>query len=218
MVKYFTIYGERCSGTNFIERAIVKNFNIELTWKYDFKHFFGFHEFNENDKYDDVLFIGIIRSPYEWLSSLYEARHHLPQSVIQNWESYINNEFYSIREDTGKEIMEDRNMINKKRYKNIFDLRYTKNNFLINIMKNKVKNYILLRYEDFNNNYELSMKFMEEKYKLKRKNKDLVFINNYKGYGGKKYIKKKYIIPEHIKDKIKKKLNKEQEKSLGYNV
>ena len=47
MVKYFTIYGERCSGTNFIERAIVKNFEIELTWKYDYKHFFGFHEFKE---------------------------------------------------------------------------------------------------------------------------------------------------------------------------
>ena len=139
MVKYFTIYGERCSGTNFVENAIKKNFKLELTWEYDFKHFFGNYKFKEKDKYDDTLFIGIIRSPYEWMSSLYRTQHHIPYENRKNWISFINNEFYSINE--GQEKMEDRNMINKQRYKNIFELRYVKNNFLINDMKDKVNNY-----------------------------------------------------------------------------
>ena len=33
-IKYFTIYGERCSGTNFLESAIKENFELEITWKY----------------------------------------------------------------------------------------------------------------------------------------------------------------------------------------
>ena len=216
MVKYFTIYGERCSGTNFVERAIIKNFKLELTWEYDFKHFFGNYKFKEKDKYDDTLFIGIIRSPYEWMSSLYRTQHHIPYENRKNWISFINNEFYSINE--GQEKMEDRNMINKQRYKNIFELRYVKNNFLINDMKDKVNNYILLRYEDFNDRYELSMNFIKEKFNLESLHENLVYINNYKGYGTVKYEKKKYYIPENLLIEIQKKLNKEQENSLGYVV
>lgn len=214
MVKYFTIYGERCSGTNFIERAIIKNFKIELTWDYDFKHFFGHYKFEEKEKYDETLFIGIIRGPFEWMSSLYRTHHHIPYKNRINWKSFINNEFYSIH--NGKEKLEDRNMITKKRYKDIFELRYLKNKFLIEEMKNKVNNYILLRYEDFLDRYELSMKFVQEKFKLVRLNEKLIHINNYKGYGDVKYKKKKYFIPENVLIEIKKNLNKEQEKSLGY--
>jgi len=39
-IKYFTILGERCSGTKFLEAAIVKNFNLKITWEYNWKHFF----------------------------------------------------------------------------------------------------------------------------------------------------------------------------------
>jgi len=214
MVKYFTIYGERCSGTNFVERAIIKNFKIELTWKYDFKHFFGFYDFKEKEKYDDTLFIGIIRGPYEWMSSLYRTHHHIPYKNRKNWNSFVNNEFYSM--DKGEEKMEDRNMFTKERYKNIFELRYMKNKFLIEDMKKKVNNYIFLRYEDFNDRYELSMNYIEKKFNLERLNKELIYINNYKGYGTTKYKKKKYFIPEEIVLIIQERLNKEQENSLGY--
>lgn len=214
MVKYFTIYGERCSGTNFVERAIIKNFKLELTWKYDFKHFFGFYDFKEKEKYDDTLFIGIIRGPYEWMSSLYRTHHHIPYKNRKDWNSFVNNEFYSM--DKGEEKMEDRNMFTKERYKNIFELRYMKNKFLIEDMKKKVNNYIFLRYEDFNDRYELSMNYIEKKFNLERLNKELIYINNYKGYGNIKYKKKKYFIPEEIVLIIQERLNKEQENSLGY--
>ena len=41
-IKNFTIFGERCSGTNYVQQLILKNFDTEITWKYGWKHFFGF--------------------------------------------------------------------------------------------------------------------------------------------------------------------------------
>lgn len=33
IIKYITIYGERCSGTNYLEELINLNFDVEITWK-----------------------------------------------------------------------------------------------------------------------------------------------------------------------------------------
>jgi hypothetical protein len=53
--------------------------------------------------------------------------------------------------------MNDRNIYTGERYKNIFELRYTKNKFLIDDLPNKVKNHILLRYEDVLDDFENTM-------------------------------------------------------------
>ncbi len=63
-----TIYGERCSGTNYLEELLLLNFDIELTWEYGWKHFFGYNDLSNTD---DVLFIGIIRNLPDWLNSFY---------------------------------------------------------------------------------------------------------------------------------------------------
>ena len=41
MLKKFTIYGERCSGTNYLEKIINLNFDVNVTWEFGWKHFFG---------------------------------------------------------------------------------------------------------------------------------------------------------------------------------
>ena len=50
MIKYFTIYGERCSGTNFLFHAIKENFELEFTSEFGEKHFFGFHDYTNSEK------------------------------------------------------------------------------------------------------------------------------------------------------------------------
>ena len=45
VIKKVTIYGERCSGTNYLEELIVSNFDVKITWEYGWKHFFGFNNF-----------------------------------------------------------------------------------------------------------------------------------------------------------------------------
>ena len=91
MVKYFTVMGERCSGTNFLENAIAENFELELIWHYGFKHFFGFYDYSKKNPIikndDDVLFIGIVREPISWINSFNNTKHHIPE---QNRENIFN--------------------------------------------------------------------------------------------------------------------------------
>jgi len=41
-------------------------------------------------------------------------------------------------------------------------MRKIKNNYLINDMKKKVKNYILIRYEDLRDNYDVVLDFLHQ--------------------------------------------------------
>lgn len=158
MITKFTILGERCSGTNFLEQAIIKNFDIEITWQYGYKHFFGFEDYSDSD---DTLFIGIVRNPYKWINSLYKTPYHLQEELKTSQKAFLANEFWSYYDDAlihssdyGSEILFDRNIYTGDRYKNIFECRKIKCNFLLNDMPKKVKNYILIRYEDLRDKYE----------------------------------------------------------------
>ena len=70
MLDKFTIYGERCSGTNYLELLIKLNFRTTVTWKFGWKHFFGHHQ-SGLDKSSDILCVCIVRDLHPWLNSLY---------------------------------------------------------------------------------------------------------------------------------------------------
>ena len=217
MIQYFTIYGERCSGTNFLMHAIQDNFNIKFTAEYAWKHFFGHYDFNNFSEEDNnkTLFIGIIRGPVEWINSFYKKMHHIPIENKLNINTFMFNQFYSVYDDN-KEIMEDRNFITKERYKNIFELRKIKNHYLINDMKMKVKNYILIRYEDLRDNYNNILDFIQTKFNLEKKAENYIPIDSYKGNNIRPYLRKPITLRLRNIDKIKNNVDKEQENSLGY--
>lgn len=142
MIKKFTILGERCSGTNFLENAIRRNFDIDITWDYGWKHFFGFNDYKNSD---DVLFIGIVRNPYTWVDSLFRTPHHLQDelrirtnNLLYDQHKFLTSECWSYRDDNDSksinEIIEDRNIYTKGRYKNIFEMRKVKCQYLLNDM------------------------------------------------------------------------------------
>lgn len=217
MVKYFTVYGERCSGTNFLTSAMQENFKLEFTTKYTWKHFFGHYKFENNEEENDTLFIGIVRNPITWIDSFYKKPHHVPSENLVNINSFISNKFYSIyNSDPHNEIMEDRHILTNERYNNIFELRYVKNNYLITEMKKKVKNYLLIRYEDLRDNYNSVLQFLEKKFNLERKYEEFKIIDSYKGNNTVKFIKKNVTLRNNIIKLIKKNVNSEQEKDLGY--
>jgi hypothetical protein len=220
MIKYFTIYGERCSGTNFLMNAILNNFEIEYTTKYAWKHFFGYYNFDDlfknTDNDNETLFIGIIREPVSWIDSFYKKMHHIPNENRKTIKTFLFNQFYSLYEDSPNEIMEDRNIITKERYKNIFELRRVKNNFLIQEMSKKVKNYLLIRYEDLRDNYETILEYFHIKFKLNKKYDTYKRIDNYKGTMDYMFTIKKISLRKPIIKIIKNNLDINQEKSLGY--
>jgi hypothetical protein len=152
MLKNIVIYGERCSGTNYLEELLLLNFQVQrIKNKFNSKHFFGFHSYEDTD---DILFICIVRGPHEWFNSLFRQPYHLPYLLRGNIHNFLNNEIFSFDDYNypdkyeTREIMEDRNIYTKERYKNIFELRHTKLKFLVEDLPKKVKNFILIRYED----------------------------------------------------------------------
>lgn len=68
-------------------------------------------------------------------------------STDQKIDEFLNKEFWSFHNnhgnrDVSKEIINDRNIYTGKRYKNIFELRHTKTQWMLKDLPNKVKNYV----------------------------------------------------------------------------
>ena len=157
MLKKVVIYGERCSGTNYLEELLITNFDVEIISDYGWKHFFGFNDLSNTD---DILFIGIVRNLTDWINSFFREPHHIglnfTENYTENLTKFLNDEFYSLY-DTGEEKLQDRNIETGDRYKNIFELRHVKNKFLVETMPKLVKNYLLITYDDLVNNFNTNM-------------------------------------------------------------
>ena len=134
-----TIYGERCSGTKYLQKLLEINFEVEVTWEHGKKHFFGFNEIRNSED----VFIGIVRNLPDWINSMYRTRYHLPNEITKDVNSFLTHEWYSMHE--GNEIMEDRNLETGERYKNIFEMRHVKNKFLVESMPKLAKHYCLIK-------------------------------------------------------------------------
>ncbi len=207
-IKYFTIYGERCSGTNYLEELIINNFNLDLTWEFGFKHFFMANEFKNSQKENETLFIGIVRNPIDWLHSFYSSPHHVPKinTLLKN---FLFNTFVSVHTD-GTMI--------EQSYKNIFELRKSKNNYLLNVMPTKVKNYVLIRYEDLASTPDVVLNQIKNKFNipLKSGTNDITKVDYYKKLKDKKYEPRKTRFLIRNVNIIKANLDREQERSLNY--
>lgn len=206
MLQKLTIYGERCSGTNYLEQLININFDVDITWEYGWKHFFGFQDDTLKNS-DDTLFICIVRNLPDWINSFYREKHGLPlryktnMSDKEKLNEFLNKEIWSFHEkngtnrDTSLEVMEDRNIYTGERYKNIFELRHTKIKWMLEDLPNKVKNCIFIRYEDLINDFDKTLlKIKDKGLEVKKKINFPLNINTYKDSKNIKFIKKENTI------------------------
>lgn len=228
-INRFTILGERCSGTCFLEEAITTNFDLSVTWTFGDKHFFGFSDY---DGSDSTLFIAIVRDPLKWANSLFQKQYHLQDEMRGSKQAFLTNSCWSYWDNKkhdgsnyGQEIMTDRHIYTNARYKNIIELRNTKLHYLVNDAPNLLKNFVLIRYEDLNQYYEEVLSNIRDKFDLTQRLKQFVPITYYKKDKSKKYVegyvKKRWFqkMPEPIlKEEIlmHADFNKEIEASLGY--
>jgi hypothetical protein len=236
-IKKFIIYGERCSGTNFLENAILENFDVEISWEQGSKHFFCFNKYDKRN-FDDTLYIGIVRNPIYWINSFSKELHHVPEINRYSLQKFLFNEFYSVNDEIEKApklqtilfnnkpqkvyryttILEDLNYITNQKYKNIFELRKLKNYYLMDIMPTKVKNYILINYENLLNNYEETLELIKNKFNLTQKQSTFKKIQKYKKSDTYNFVRQREItLKPFIVDVIWKNLDIDQESKLGYN-
>jgi len=221
----FTILGERCSGTTFLEESMKNNFHLNYSSNFN-KHFFCFNTYDK-EKTKDTLFIGIIRNPIYWLNSFSRELHHIPEINRKNLKNFLFNEFYSVDNEItelsikklkkNNIIINDLNYVNGGKYNNIFELRKLKNHYLINIMPTKVNNYILINYENLLYNYEDTLNKIQNKFNLIKKNPDFIKIEKYKKSETYNFVKQREILfPLPVINLIWDNLDKNQENNLGY--
>ena len=230
MIKNFTIFGERNSGTNFAQSIFTgkhcqskdgnmyfnpnthKATNIPVTWDFGFKHFFGFSDDKIKKDGHETLFLGMVRHPLSWLSAMFELQHHFYK---RNWESFLLDEWHSVRNarvhgeeeyENGDEILEDRNWRTKERYKNIFELRKEKVLFLKDYMPIIAEHYICIRYEDLCVHTKDVLDHITKKTNIKFKHVDKIVAKTPQFRA----------IPEKAMKIINDNIDTDLEKTLGY--
>ena len=233
----FMVLGERCSGTNYLEQLISHNFIIEYKPIFGNKHFFCFNDYN-NTNLDTFLVLGIIRNPINWINSFSKELYHIPDHN-KSLNNFLKKPFYSICNENSKtktfeqnlpknslvstrnnkEILNKRdlNYINHKIYKNIFELRYFKNYYLINVIPKMVPNYVLLSYESISENFNNFLNHIQKKYHLKPKLPFFESISQYKKSDKYNFVKQRVItLDQKTIQFIWNNVNKKQELFLGY--
>lgn len=151
MITQFIIYGERHSGTKFLYRLITDNLKIQQAKNFEHKHFFTPSNIllQDKDTIEKTIFFCIVRNPYDWIMAFHNERHHCGIIGSNNIYTFMSKPWLSRQPFLGPEILADRHLYNKTKYKNIFHMRSTKNTFMYSILPTYVKYHIFLRYEDF---------------------------------------------------------------------
>ena len=209
-INSFTILSERCTGSHFVQYAIIQNFGLKYI-NFE-KHFFGHDEVN----YDSTLCICVVRDAIEWVDSFFKRLHHVPPEN-KNIHNFLKEEWYSIHEqgpEINTEIIKDRHMVTKKRYKNILEMRKTKHDYLLNL---KTTHLLILKYEDLRDNYISTLDSIKNKFNLTLINNRYEYIIRYKGTYTALYVKKSILLTDEDQLFIKQNIDEEQEKKLGYN-
>ena len=220
-IREFKILGERCSGTNYLEELMTTNFNCRYRNTDFHKHFFCFDEKIQKEKCADknIIYIGIVRNIYDWIYSFYNNPHNVDKNIIHNMYDFISKEFssYNIVNDTPVLIKQDINHTTGEKYKNIFECRKIKNNFLLHIAPEIFDNYILIRYEDLRDNTDTILDVIKNKFNLKMKQQNYIHIDYYKKNKNKKFIKSTYeLVDFNIKKYIQENIHIHDENKLGY--
>lgn len=235
MIKYIQLFGERCSGTNFLASLIKKNFvDVEITTGFGGKHWFiKDHDprgiANQSTDYEcrrrlteneDTLFICLFRDPFDWVRSInvkpYHARHHrnlpLTEFLQKPWRSFETsrvNLYWPDRQDQYWFIEEA---------ENILRLRSQKIAHLLNL-QSRVKHIYFLTYEKLRDNNNL-LYTIAEQFDIKLTHSYILGEQEHFGrHENKKFTKPQYPeIPQEAIEFIRGELDWELENRIGYKI
>lgn len=135
-VRRVQIFGERCSGTNYLAQLLAVNMpELDIVWDYGWKH--GFYPAGV-DMAGDCLFLVINRNPFDWLRSLHKIPWHAaPELRELAFSDFIRAQWWCVWDDDharldsdsyhlGKEMMFERDPQSGERFANLLKLRTAK--------------------------------------------------------------------------------------------
>lgn len=225
-IKFINIFGERCSGTNYLQQLLKINFsaNIQHFYKSHQKHFhIGKEIFNDPEDLEQHLFVIIARNPWDWLRSLHIKKHHFPTNIRRmTFSQYLRTQWYSVYNDSkrnNQEMSQDHNPETKQRYANVLKMRSGKYSNFLNIQE-WVPNFYYINYDDLIKNSDKIINDISQTYNLILKYNVVSNINNLCRPGridSQKYKKRKFKqINDNDLEFIRNELDWEIENKLGY--
>jgi len=219
------IYGERCSGTNYLEHLLRENLRfIKFTWPYGWKH--GFPSLDVEDA-TNCLLVVIHRHPYDWIRSLHNNPwHSAPELRKLGFSEFIRREWWCIWDqhafikpgDTayGTEMMEERSPDTGERFTNILKVRSAKISRW-EALKQRVPHSYHMRYEDLKRDPVSVIEQISRDYCLNRRR---LFRKIEGDKGGSRPFREKAYAPLSSEDMefILSQLDLDLEKSIGYDL
>jgi hypothetical protein len=228
-LKSFVIKGERCSGTNYLEKLLETNLRITPYATPEWKH--GYFSLSATDNFGesiDYLTIIIFRDVFDWLRSFYLTPHHLEGANSGCWRNkpafseFIRRKVKMIDGQNNYKNM-DRHPFSLDNPKNLLELRKWKTENWLNYKKLQ-KPVCYLKYEDLAENPEKIIREINDTWF----NIDFVFENwkvpaRWSGAGYKKdtnlpYQKnqKYFDISKNDTDYLIKNIDWDLERKIGY--
>ena len=233
MVKYIQLFGERCSGTNFVASLIHNNMDDNImTNEFGWKHWFIKDHYprgrpNQSTDYEcirplsdnaDTLFLCLFRNPFDWVRSInarpYHAGNHwgltLTDFLRKPWHSFETarlNPCWSERQDQYWFIEEA---------ENILRLRTQKIVHLLNL-DGLVENVCFINYEMIRDDNDLLKKIADE-FQIRLKHSNIIGEKKYFGdTNNTEFTSRKYPhISEEDLEFIRRELDWEVEGRIGY--
>jgi len=193
-IKHFTIFGERNSGTNYLQAVLENNLSLEFTNEYGLKHWFikDFHPrgrpntttdkccIKSLDNSDNTLFIFIVRNPFDWVGAMKKRSYHLSYSNRRSLLNFVKHKYSSSFHRKKAMLKRVHNFTNDPvtntlfidNSDNIVTIRNEKNVHFYNL-KDTVKHFHLIRLEYLYDDIQSMIK----KYKIKLKNGNFKLVN-----------------------------------------
>lgn len=147
------VFGERSSGTNFVNRLLGKNTGLETTDRYGWKH--GFAQMTGVGK--TTLIVAVAREPLAWARSMHSKPWHCPPQmqalefsgfIRAEWDTIIDRRRYFQKsgewKTLGTPLQQDRHPITGQRFANIGELRTIKLAWALGL-RNRGVNLVLCR-------------------------------------------------------------------------
>ena len=147
------------------------NFDLEVTWAYGWKHFFGHCDPATLARAHDTVFICVVRDPVPWLNSLYRNLHHLPLKRATNLDEaerlrrFLHDQVRS-EDEQHREILHDRHMRTGAPYASLLELRHVKLRYLIEELPRHAPRVALVRYEDLVRRFHATMVELRDRLQL----------------------------------------------------
>ncbi|MCD4788842.1 MAG: hypothetical protein K8R37_02485 [Bacteroidales bacterium] len=149
-MKFIKIYGERNSGTIYLEWLVKKNLNTEILETYDlgWKHRLAPTEDEISEKTKkDVLFLCLVKNPYSWLLSMHKRPYFHESLRKLSFSDFIK---YSYGD-----------------YRNPIIMWNLKNQSYLDL-SNFVENHKIVRYEDVLKDPVTTINSLADKYGFKK--------------------------------------------------